>query len=126
MGRIDVGALVLAPGFETTDPGLKPEYGYDRYPNVITSIEFERILSAAGPFEGHIKRPSDGRDPIGSVSQTAMDPAISVRNLSRRFGRFLEARRYSRSTVATYRTFIQQFLEFLKNKMKKVLPISKK
>ena len=62
--EIETGSVILAPGFETIDPQLRPEYGYDRYPNVITSIEFERILSAAGPFEGHIKRPSEGREPV--------------------------------------------------------------
>ena len=62
--EIDVGAVILSPGYETTDPKLKPEYGYGRYPNVITSIEFERILSAAGPFEGHVRRPSDSKEPL--------------------------------------------------------------
>ncbi|MFH0844694.1 MAG: FAD-dependent oxidoreductase [Pseudomonadota bacterium] len=61
---IRVGAVILAPGFEPTDPGVKPEYGYGRYPNVITSIEFERILSAAGPYGGHIQRPSDEKAPL--------------------------------------------------------------
>jgi hypothetical protein len=42
---------------------LKPEYGYGRYPNVITSLEFERVLSATGPCGGHVQRPSDGQEP---------------------------------------------------------------
>ncbi|MBW1945068.1 MAG: CoB--CoM heterodisulfide reductase iron-sulfur subunit A family protein, partial [Deltaproteobacteria bacterium] len=62
--EVEVGAVILSPGYETTDPKLKPEYGYGRYPNVITSIEFERILSAAGPFEGHVRRPSDNEEPL--------------------------------------------------------------
>lgn len=60
---LEVGAVILAPGFETFDARLKPEYGYGRYPNVITSLEFERILSATGPTEGHVQRPSDGIPP---------------------------------------------------------------
>ncbi|MDY6953475.1 MAG: FAD-dependent oxidoreductase, partial [Thermodesulfobacteriota bacterium] len=60
---LDVGAVVLAPGFETFDPEIKSAYGYGRFPNVVTSMEFERILSATGPFEGHVRRPSDGEEP---------------------------------------------------------------
>jgi heterodisulfide reductase subunit A-like polyferredoxin len=60
---LEVGAVILAPGFKTFDPHLKPEYGYGRYPNVITALEFERLLSATGPCAGHVKRPSDQADP---------------------------------------------------------------
>ena len=60
---LEVGAVILAPGFKTFDAKLKPEYGYGRYPNVITSLEFERLLSATGPCAGHVKRPSDQADP---------------------------------------------------------------
>jgi heterodisulfide reductase subunit A len=61
--EIDAGAVILATGYEVFDARLKPEYGYGRYPNVITSIEYERILSAGGPFKGHIQRPSDAKEP---------------------------------------------------------------
>jgi heterodisulfide reductase subunit A len=61
--NLDVGAIILATGFEEFDPHLKSGYGYGRYPNVVSSIEFERILSASGPFGGKIIRPSDGRVP---------------------------------------------------------------
>ncbi|MBW1911932.1 MAG: FAD-dependent oxidoreductase, partial [Deltaproteobacteria bacterium] len=61
--NIDVGSIVLAPGFSLTDPSVREEYGYEHYPNVITSLEFERILSASGPYQGHIKRPSDESEP---------------------------------------------------------------
>ena len=61
--NLDVGAVILSPGFVPFDPHRKPEYGYGRWPNVITSLEYERILSAAGPFEGHIQRLSDGKKP---------------------------------------------------------------
>jgi heterodisulfide reductase subunit A len=60
---IKVGSIILAPGFETFDAKLKSEYGYGRYPNVVTSIEFERILSASGPYGGLVLRPSDGEIP---------------------------------------------------------------
>ena len=61
--ELDVGSVILAPGFELTNPSLKDEYGYSRYPNVVTSMEFERILSASGPYQGHIQRPSDQSGP---------------------------------------------------------------
>lgn len=60
---LKVGAIILAPGFETFDARLKSEYGYGRYANVVTSIEFERILSASGPYGGVVLRPSDGEIP---------------------------------------------------------------
>jgi heterodisulfide reductase subunit A-like polyferredoxin len=60
---LEVGALILSPGFRTFDARHKAEYGYGRYPNVVTSLEFERLLSATGPCAGHVRRPSDGSDP---------------------------------------------------------------
>ncbi len=60
---LDVGSVILAPGFEEFDPSVKAEYGYGRYPNVVSSIEFERILSASGPYGGMVIRPSDGEVP---------------------------------------------------------------
>jgi heterodisulfide reductase subunit A len=58
-----VGSIILAPGFEAFDARLKSEYGYGRFSNVVTSIEFERILSASGPFGGLVLRHSDGEIP---------------------------------------------------------------
>ena len=57
---LNVGAVVVAVGFDEYDPTPLKQYGYGRYLNVITSIEFERILSASGPHSGLIIRPSDG------------------------------------------------------------------
>ncbi len=61
--KLNVGSIILAPGFEPFDARLKSEYGYGRYPNVVNSIEFERILSASGPYGGFVLRPSDGEIP---------------------------------------------------------------
>jgi len=61
--EIRVGSIVLSPGFDEFEPSLKTEYGYGRFPNVVSSIEFERFLSASGPFKGQILRPSDKRHP---------------------------------------------------------------
>ncbi|MEE9150717.1 MAG: CoB--CoM heterodisulfide reductase iron-sulfur subunit A family protein [Thermoplasmata archaeon] len=62
--NLNVGSIVLSPGFGTFDPTIKSEYGYGRFPNVVTSIQFERILSASGPFAGNVLRPSDGKHPM--------------------------------------------------------------
>jgi heterodisulfide reductase subunit A2 len=61
--KIQVGSVILAPGFKPFDPKVYDTYGYGKLPNVITSMEFERILSASGPFEGHLVRPSDKKAP---------------------------------------------------------------
>ncbi|MFZ5809733.1 MAG: FAD-dependent oxidoreductase [Chloroflexota bacterium] len=61
--EIEVGAVLLAPGVEPLAGEIRPEYGYGRYPNVVTSLEFERMLSASGPFAGVVQRPSDGAHP---------------------------------------------------------------
>ncbi len=60
---LTVGAVIAAPGFEVFDAGLRGEYGFGRYANVVTSIQFERILSASGPYFGHVQRLSDGKEP---------------------------------------------------------------
>ncbi|MGD0274476.1 MAG: FAD-dependent oxidoreductase [Syntrophales bacterium] len=60
--ELDVGSVILAPGFEEYDAGRKGEYGFGRYKNVLTSVQFERMLSAAGPYGGHVVRRSDGRE----------------------------------------------------------------
>lgn len=60
---VEVGSVILCPGFDEFDPKVKTEYGYGEVKNVVSSIEFERIMSASGPFEGHIKRLSDLQEP---------------------------------------------------------------
>jgi len=59
----DVGAIVVATGFSHFDPSVIPEYGYGRYPNVVTAIEMERLNNSAGPTAGNLVRPSDGANP---------------------------------------------------------------
>ncbi len=61
--QLNVGAVVLAPGYEIFDARLNKDLGYGRLPNVITSLEFERILSASGPYSGHVLRPHDKTQP---------------------------------------------------------------
>jgi len=60
---IDVGSVIISPGFDEYKPPKGDSLGYQVYPNVLTSIEFERMLSASGPYKGHIKRISDGETP---------------------------------------------------------------
>jgi len=61
--EVEVGSVVLASGTAEFNAILKDEYGYKTFPNVVTSIEFERILSASGPSRGHVVRPSDNKEP---------------------------------------------------------------
>ncbi len=57
--EVEVGSVILAAGSKEFDAVFKDEYGYKTFPNVITSIELERMMSASGPTQGHIYRPSD-------------------------------------------------------------------
>jgi heterodisulfide reductase subunit A-like polyferredoxin len=61
--EIQVGAVVVAPGFHPFDPTAYDTYAYSKLPNVVTSMEFERLLSASGPTMGHLTRPSDQKEP---------------------------------------------------------------
>ncbi|MBN1904754.1 MAG: CoB--CoM heterodisulfide reductase iron-sulfur subunit A family protein [Deltaproteobacteria bacterium] len=60
---IEIGAIILSPGYEVYDPGIRNDYGYGIYKNVITPLDFERLLCSTGPFEGEILRPSDHKHP---------------------------------------------------------------
>ena len=66
---VEVGTIVVATGMDVYDPTALDEYGYTRFPNVITSMEFERLVSTGGPLEGHWGRPGDLKRPqrIGFV-----------------------------------------------------------
>jgi len=78
---INVGSIVFTAGLQAFDPARLDTYGYQTYPNVLTSLEFERILSAGGPSGGHVLRPSDGKEPkkiawiqcVGSRDQNRCD-----------------------------------------------------
>ncbi|MFH0725295.1 MAG: CoB--CoM heterodisulfide reductase iron-sulfur subunit A family protein [Pseudomonadota bacterium] len=61
--QVNVGAIVLAPGIEPFDPMVKNDYGYGKFENVVTSLDFERLLCATGPYEGEILRASDKKHP---------------------------------------------------------------
>ncbi len=61
--EVKVGAVILAPGFEPYDPKLREEYHYGEFQNVVTSLDYERLLCATGPYEGEILRTSDHKHP---------------------------------------------------------------
>lgn len=61
--EIRVGAIILAVGYKPFNPREMPEFGFGRYPNVITSMQYERLASRSGPTEGIVTRPSDGKPP---------------------------------------------------------------
>jgi len=82
--ELDVGAIVVATGFDLIDPRTKPEFGYGLYPNVLTGLEFERLSSASGPTMGKVL--VDGREPQDVVfihCVGSRDPHTGVEYCSR-------------------------------------------
>ncbi|MFX1522906.1 MAG: 4Fe-4S binding protein [Promethearchaeota archaeon] len=61
--EVKVGSIILSTGYDLYDPTILRQYGYGRYPNVITGLEMERLMSSFGPTEGKVKRPSDLKEP---------------------------------------------------------------
>ncbi|MFX1578204.1 MAG: FAD-dependent oxidoreductase, partial [Promethearchaeota archaeon] len=61
--EINAGSIIVATGYDLLDPSTVPEYGYGRFPNVVSALEYERMVSASGPTGGIVMRPSDGREP---------------------------------------------------------------
>jgi heterodisulfide reductase subunit A len=61
--ELNVGSIILSPGLDRYDATVRGEFGLGRWKNVVTSIQFERMLSASGPYKGKVKRPSDERHP---------------------------------------------------------------
>ncbi|MHB8157415.1 MAG: FAD-dependent oxidoreductase, partial [Desulfocucumaceae bacterium] len=74
---INVGAVIVASGFKRFNPSGLDYYGYGKFKNVVTSMELERILSASGPYQGHLIRPGDGAEP----RRVAWIQCVGSRNL---------------------------------------------
>jgi heterodisulfide reductase subunit A-like polyferredoxin len=80
--ELDVGAVILTPGFEEFQAAQRGEFGHGRYANVLSSVQFERMLSAAGPTAGVVQRPSDG----GAVERIAFIQCVGSRDAARGAG----------------------------------------
>ncbi len=76
---IAVGSLILSPGYEEFQAAARAEFGHGRYPNVLSSVQFERMLSASGPTEGKLVRPADGKP----VKKIAFIQCVGSRDSSR-------------------------------------------
>ena len=76
---LNVGSVIVTSGFKPFDPSIFDNYQYAKFPNVVTSIEFERILAAGGPTAGHVLRPSDNQEP----AKIAWLQCIGSRDLNR-------------------------------------------
>jgi heterodisulfide reductase subunit A len=76
---LNVGSVIVTSGFKPFDPSNFDNYQYATFPNVITSLEFERILAAGGPTTGHVLRPSDNQEP----AKIAWLQCIGSRDLNR-------------------------------------------
>jgi heterodisulfide reductase subunit A2 len=62
--EVKIGSVIVATGYDLFEPlEMRKEYGYGKYPNVVTAMQLERLLSSFGPTEGKIKRPSDAQSP---------------------------------------------------------------
>ncbi len=72
--RINVGAVILSSGITPFDPSAREEYGYSQYPNVVTSMDYERLLSSTGPYGGEVRRGSDKNTRKTSPGSSAWDP----------------------------------------------------
>jgi heterodisulfide reductase subunit A len=77
--EVDVGSIILAPGFEPFDPSKFDSYSYSAHANVITAMEMERLLSASGPTGGHLVRASDHKEP----KKIAWFQCVGSRDLNR-------------------------------------------
>jgi len=83
--ELNVGVIIVATGMGVYDPTVLDEYGYTRFENVITTLEFERLINAAGPTKGHLVRPSDRQTPrhvgfiqcVGSRTENRGNPYCS-------------------------------------------------
>jgi len=76
---VKIGTIIVATGMDVYDPTALDEYGYTHFPNVVTSLEFERLISTGGPLEGHLGRPGDLKKPqrigfIQCVGSRTQDP----------------------------------------------------
>jgi heterodisulfide reductase subunit A len=77
--EINVGAVILASGIEPFDPKVRAEYRYGEFRNVVTSMDFERLLCSPGPYGGEILRASDKSTPIRSPGSSASGRDRSLR-----------------------------------------------
>jgi heterodisulfide reductase subunit A len=83
--KLEVGTIIVATGMDVYDPTELDEFGYTRYPNVITSMEFERLINSGGPTEGHLVKLTDRKEPetisfiqcVGSRSAKRGNPYCS-------------------------------------------------
>ncbi len=76
---LNVGSVILAPGFTPFDPSIYDFYNYNDIPDLVTGLEYERLLSASGPCMGHLVRPSDNREP----KKVAWVQCVGSRNINR-------------------------------------------
>lgn len=124
--ELEVGAIIVATGYKLFDARKKPEYGYGRFKNVITTMELERILSASGPTRGKLLRPSDSSQPkkvafilcVGSRDENTNKYCSRVCCMASMKSAYAIKERYPEMDVAIFyidiRAFGRGFEEFYK------------
>ncbi|AGK60363.1 CoB--CoM heterodisulfide reductase subunit A [Archaeoglobus sulfaticallidus PM70-1] len=129
--EINVGTIIVATGFKAFDARKKTEYGYGRYPNVITSLELERLLSASGPTQGILLRPSDSKIPkriafiqcVGSRDENTNRYCSRVCCMATLKNAFTIKERYPDSEIYVYyidiRAFGRMYEEFFRRVQEK-------
>jgi heterodisulfide reductase subunit A-like polyferredoxin len=148
--ELEVGSVILSPGYSLYNPELSPELGYGRYANVVTSIEFERMLSASGPWGGHLTRRSpDHREPkkiaflqcIGSrdvhegakayCSAVCCTYAIKEAVVAKEHSKepldtaifYIDMRTYGKDFERYYNRAEEAGVRFIKSKITEILPV---
>jgi heterodisulfide reductase subunit A len=99
----EVGAIIVATGYSLIDIEKLSEYGGGRYPDVITGIQYERMLNASGPTSGHIVRPSDHVEPktvVFVACAGSRDKSIGVPYCSNFCCMYIANRQFSRKTMS--------------------------
>jgi heterodisulfide reductase subunit A-like polyferredoxin len=122
--ELDVGAIILATGYELFDARKVPEYGYGRLPNVVTSLEFERFLSASGPTGGHVYKPSDlaVSEVLAALEKQMRTSSREIERFEKTFEmsseRFIEKFNSGELTGGHYDEWARQYRSFLPLKEK--------
>lgn len=119
---IQAGAIIVATGYSVFDPSRIPEYRYRELPNVLTAMEFERLLSASGPTGGHLNRPSDRavETEIDFLEKKIKKSERLLEKLENKHNRssaqVFEEYRDKKTEDETYTRWVEKYTDYIKEK----------